>query len=152
MAIYHLRLGMVQRSKGQSAVAVAADRARVRLHDERLDQMMAPLPAKRGTVPAFSEVLLPDGAPERFRDRETLWNAVEEGERRRDAAVAREVEFALPCELTQGQSVALACAYVQAAFVADGMMADLNVHWAVRDDGQPKPYAQVLLTCRRFGL
>jgi len=152
MAIYHLRLGMVQRSKGQSAVAVAADRARVRLHDERLDQTMAPLPAKRGTVPAFSEVLLPDGAPERFRDRETLWNAVEAGERRRDAGVAREVEFALPWELTQGQSVALACAYVRAAFVADGMVADLNVHWAVREDGQPKPYAQVLLTCRRFGL
>ncbi len=151
MAIYHLRLGMVQRSKGQSVVAVAADRARVRLRDERLDQIMAPLPAKRGTAPVFSEVLLPDGAPERFRDRGTLWNAVEAGERRRDAGVAREVEFALPFELTQEQSVALACAYVRAAFVADGMMADLNVHWAVRDDGQPKPYAQVLLTCRRHG-
>ncbi len=151
MAIYHLRLGMVQRSKGQSAVAVAADRARVRLHDERLDQTMTPLPAKRGTVPVYSEVLLPDGAPERFRDRGTLWNAVEAGERRRDAGVAREVEFALPFELTQEQSVALACAYVRAAFVADSMVADLNVHWAVREDGQPKPYAQVLLTCRRFG-
>ncbi len=151
MAIYHLRLGVVQRSKGQSAVAVAADRARVRLHDERLGRMMAPLPAKRGTAPVFSAVLLPAGAPERFRDRGTLWNAVEAGERRRDAGVAREVEFALPFELTQEQLVALACAYVQAAFVADGMMADLNVHWAVREDGQAKPYAQVLLTCRRFG-
>jgi len=37
MAIYHLRFGVVQRSKGQSVVAVAADRARVRLHDQRLD-------------------------------------------------------------------------------------------------------------------
>jgi ATP-dependent exoDNAse (exonuclease V) alpha subunit len=151
MAIYHLRLGMVQRSKGQSVVAVAADRARVWLRDERLDQVMAPLPAKRGTAPVFSEVLLPDGAPERFRDRGTLWNAVEAGERQRNSQLAREVEFALPWELTQGQAVALACAYVRTAFVADGMMADLNVHWAVRDDGQLKPYAQVLLTCRRFG-
>jgi ATP-dependent exoDNAse (exonuclease V) alpha subunit len=151
MAIYHLRLGMVQRSKGQSVVAVAADRARVRLHDERLDQAMVPLPAKRGTAPVFSAVLLPDGAPAAYRDRGTLWNAVEAGERRHDAGVAREVEFALPCELTQEQSVTLACEYVQAAFVADGMMADVNVHWAVREDGQPKPYVQVLLTCRRFG-
>lgn len=151
MAIYHLHLGMVQRSKGQSVVAVAADRARVRLRDERLDRVMAPLPAKRGTAPVFSAVLLPAGAPERFLDRGTLWNAVEAGERRRDAGVAREVEFALPFELTQEQLVALACAYVRSAFVADGMMADLNVHWAVREDGRPKPYAQVLLTCRRFG-
>ena len=49
MAIYHLRFGLVQRSKGQSVVAVAADRARVRLHDKRLDRMQAPLPDKRGT-------------------------------------------------------------------------------------------------------
>ena len=151
MAIYHLRLGMVQRSKGQSVVAVAADRARVRLHDERLDQVMAPLPAKRGTLPVFSAVLLPDGAPERFQDRGTLWNAVEARERQRNSQLAREVEFALPFELSQEQGVALACAYVQAVFVADGMMADLNVHWAVREDGQPKPYAQALLTCRRHG-
>ena len=79
MAIYHLHLGMVQRSKGQSVVAVAADRARVRLHDERLDQAMVPLPAKRGTAPVFSAVLLPDGAPAAYRDRGTLWNAVEAG-------------------------------------------------------------------------
>ena len=151
MAIYHLRLGVVQRSKGQSAVAVAADRARVRLHDERLDRAVAPLPAKRGTAPLHSEVLLPEGAPAAYGDRGTLWNAVEARERRRDAGLAREVEFALPCELTQGQSVELAVAYARAAFVADGMVADLNVHWAVREDGQPKPYAQVLLTTRRFG-
>ena len=63
-------------------VAVAADRARVRLHDARLDQAMAPLPAKRGTAPLHSEVLLPEGAPASYRDRGTLWNAVEARERR----------------------------------------------------------------------
>ena len=31
------------------------------------------------------------------------------------------------------------------------MVADLNVHWAVRPNGQPKPYAQVLLAMRRIG-
>ena len=31
------------------------------------------------------------------------------------------------------------------------MAADLNVHWALRPDGQPKPYAQALLTMRRIG-
>lgn len=151
MAIFHFQSRMVQRSKGQSVVAVAADRARIRLHDEQLDRMMAPLPVKRGTAPVFSEVLLPVGVPERFRDRGTLWNTVEAVERQRNSQLAREVEFALPWELTPEQSVGLARAYVRTAFVAAGMMADLNVHWAIRDDGQPKPYAQALLTCRRFG-
>ncbi len=36
MAVYHLRFAVVQRSKGQSVVTVAADRARMRLHDRRL--------------------------------------------------------------------------------------------------------------------
>ncbi len=151
MAIYHFRLGLVQRSKGQSAVAVAADRARVRLHDRRLGRMQAPLPAKRGTMPILSKVLLPDGAPNRWHDREVLWNEVEACERRRDACLAREVEFALPAELLPYQAAALARDYVGVAFVAEEMAADLNVHWALRPDGQPKPYAQVLLTMRRIG-
>jgi len=151
MAIYHLRFGLVQRAKGQSAVAVAADRARVRLHNRRLDCVQAPLPAKRGTVPILSEVLLPDGAPARWHDREVLWNEVEACGRRCDACLAREVEFALPAELLPHQATALARDYVLAAFVAEGMAADLNVHWALRPDGQPKPYAQVLLTMRRIG-
>lgn len=157
MAIYHLRLGMVQRSKGHSAVAVAADRARARLFDRRLARSCQPLPCKRGSLPILSEVLLPESAPERWRDREELWNEVVVREERRDAGLAREVEFALPAELSPEQATALARDYVLAAFVAEGMAADLNVHWALRDDGQAKPYAQALLTLRRaepegFGL
>ncbi len=153
MAIYHLRFSVVQRSKGQSVVAVAADRARVRLHDQRLDRMQAPLPAKRGSLPVLSELLLPDGVPARWRNREILWNEVEGCGRRRDASLAREVEFALPVELLAHQATALARDYVRAAFVEEGMVADLNVHWALRpDDGQPKPYAQVLLTMRRINI
>jgi len=112
---------------------------------------VTPFPAKRGTQPILLEVLPPGGAPQSWRDREVLWNEVEARERRRDAGLAREVEFALPAELLPGQAAALACAYVLAAFVAEGMVADLSVHWALREDGQPKPYAQVLLTLRQAG-
>ena len=151
MAIYHLRFGPVQHAKGQSVVAVAADHARVRLHDRRLDRVQAPLPAKHGTMLILSKVLLPDGAPARWHNREVLWNEVEACGRGRDACLAREVEFALPAELLPYQAAALARDYVLVAFVAEGMAADLNVHWALRPDGQPKPYAQVLLTMRRIG-
>lgn len=142
---------MVQRSKGQSIVAVAADRSRTRLFDARLACPCRPWPHKRGAPPILSEVLLPDGAPKRWRDREVLWNEVEAHEKRRDAGLAREVEFALPSELRPEEAATLARAYVLAAFVADGMAADLSVHWALREDGQPKPYAQVLLTLRQAG-
>ena len=140
---------MVQRSKGHSVVA--ADRSRTRLFDRRLARPCRPWPHKRGALPILSEVLLPDGAPERWRDHEALWNEVEAYEKRRDAGLAREVEFALPAELRPGEAAALARAYVLTAFIAEGMVADLSVRWALRDDGQPKPYAQVLLTLRQAG-
>src|SRR6185437_4971778 len=58
---------------------------------------------------------------------------------------------ALPAELSPAQAGALARGYVFAAFVAAGMAADLNVHWPLSAEGQPKPYAQALLTLRRAG-
>ena len=101
MAIYHLWLGIVQRSKGQSVVAIAADRARVRLHDTRLGRVVTPLPAKRGAVPLHSEVLLPDGARAAYQDRITLWNTVEATERRHDSQLGVTSRFAQNCTLRQ---------------------------------------------------
>lgn len=75
-----------------------------------------------------SAILLPEGAPERWQDRATLWNEVEATERRKDAVLAREVEFALPRELSQAEGIRLAREYVAEQFVARGMVADLNVH------------------------
>jgi ATP-dependent exoDNAse (exonuclease V) alpha subunit len=157
MAIFHFHVGMVQRSRGQSVVAAAADRARVELYDYRLDRTQSPLQHKKGELPILSKVLLPDGAPRSWNDRETLWNDVERSEKRHDAALARELEFALPAELTADQAGNLAYEYVQSVFVTDGMIADLNVHCHIGPDEQKKPYAQVLLTLRRaaasgFGL
>ena len=46
-----------------------------------------------------SEVMLPEGAPAAFRDRQVLWNAAEASEARKDAVPAREILLALPHEL-----------------------------------------------------
>jgi len=145
MAIFHLSVKVISRSSGRSAVAAAAYRGAERLHDERLDRDHD-FTNKDGVV--HSEVLLPEGAPEEFADREKLWNAVETAEKRKDAQLAREVEFAIPRELTKGQGIELAREFVEAEFVAKGMIADLNVHWDIGADGQPKPHAHVMLTMR----
>jgi hypothetical protein len=70
-----------------------------------------------------------DYRPERWLDRSILWNEVEAIERREDAVLAREVELALPRELSQAESIALAQDFVRQQFVSHGMVADLNVHW-----------------------
>jgi Ti-type conjugative transfer relaxase TraA len=144
MAIYHLHVKVIGRKTGQSAVASAAYRSASRLRDERIDRVQD-FTAKRGVV--HSEVMLPDDAPQAWSDRERLWNDVEALEVRKDAQLAREVEFALPRELTLAQGIELARDFAQAEFVGLGMIADLNVHWDI-EDGMPKPHAHVMLTMR----
>ena len=150
MAIYHLSAKVIQRSQGRSAVAAAAYRAGAALEDQRQGRTFD-YTAKDGVV--HSEVLLPDGAPDRWHDRAALWNEVEAVERRKDAVLAREVEFSLPRELSRAEAIALAQDFVRTQFVARGMVADLNVHWTrgedrAGEDGEAKPHAHVMLSMR----
>jgi Ti-type conjugative transfer relaxase TraA len=146
MAIYHLHVKVIGRKSGSSAVASAAYRSGSRLRDERLDRSHD-FSAKRGVV--HSEVMLPENAPEAWRDRERLWNDVEAFEIRKDAQLAREVEFAIPREMSEAQGIELARDFVRGEFVDRGMIADLNVHWDIAEDGMPKPHAHIMLTMRR---
>ncbi|WP_316235431.1 MULTISPECIES: MobQ family relaxase, partial [unclassified Bradyrhizobium] len=148
MAIYHLHVKVIGRKAGSSAVASAAYRSASRLRDERLGREQD-FSAKRGVV--HSEVMLPENAPVAWIDRERLWNDVEAFEVRKDAQLAREVEFALPRELTEAQGIELARDFVRGEFVGLGMVADLNVHWDKGEDGMPKPHAHVMLTMRAVG-
>ncbi|WP_239806764.1 Ti-type conjugative transfer relaxase TraA [Croceicoccus hydrothermalis] len=145
MAIFHFSAKVIGRSSGRSAVAAAAYRAGERLHDERIDRDHD-FTNKAGVL--HSEVMLPKGAPEAFTDRATLWNAVEAAEKRKDAQLSREVEFALPRELTKKDNIKLAREFVKAELVEKGMIADLNVHWDISEDGKAKPHAHVMLTMR----
>ena len=148
MAIYHFSAKVVSRANGSSAVASAAYRSASELHDERLGRNHD-FSNKAGVV--HSEMLLPEGAPECLNDRATLWNEVEAGEKRKDAQLAREVEFSIPRELNQKQGVSLARDFVKEQFVKRGMVADLNVHWDIGKDGSPKPHAHVMLSMREVG-
>ena len=91
-----------------------------------------------------SEILLPEGAPERMGDRTALWNEVERVEKRKDAQLSREVMIALPAELSHWQKQSLAREYVQAEFVGKGMIADIGYH----DFDSHNPHAHIMLTMR----
>ncbi len=148
MAIYHFSAKVISRANGSSAVASAAYRSASRLEDERLGRSHD-FTSKTGVV--HSEVMAPEGSPERWGDREVLWNEVEAGEKRKDAQLAREIEFSIPREMSQTQGVELARDFVGREFVDRGMVADLNVHWDVGPDGSPKPHAHVMLLMREAG-
>ena len=145
MAIYHFSAKVIGCSGGRSAIASAAYRAGERLHDDKLDRDHD-YTEKAGVV--HREIMLPDGASERWLDRGVLWNEVEAGEKRKDAQLARDIEISLPRELGKAEAIRLAQDFVREQFVDRGMVADLNVHWTQARDGGEQPHAHVMLTMR----
>jgi len=98
MAIFHMSARPFSRGSGQSVVAASAYRSCDRLVDQRTGQIHD-YRAKRGH--AGGGVILPGGGTLSSSD---LWNAVEAKHKRWDAIVGRELELALPFELTLGQN------------------------------------------------
>ena len=144
MAIYHLSIKIISRGKGRSVVAAAAYRAGEQITNE-YDGLTHDYTRKGGVV--HTEILLPGHVPKEYADRAVLWNAVEKSERHKTAQLAREVELALPVELSREQSISLVREYVNRHFVAAGMCADICVH----DKNDGNPHAHILLTMRPIG-
>jgi hypothetical protein len=145
MAIYHLHMQIISRGSGKSAVAAASYRSGDALTNE-YDGTPFDYSRKGGII--HSEILLPTNAPAEFADRSTLWNAVEKIEKASNSQLAREIEIALPIELTTEQNIALARRYVQQTYVNKGMAADIC--WHAPDKETPNPHAHIMLTMRPF--
>ena len=141
MAIFSMRMQVIGRSAGRSSTAAAAYRSGEQIEDKRTGKVHD----YTGKSDIYgSEILLPEGAPERLGDRVTLWNEVERVEKRKDAQLSREVMIALPAELRHWQKQRLAREYVQAEFVGKGMIADIGYH----DFDSHNPHAHIMLTMR----
>lgn len=95
MGIYHLSVKYVSRNQGRSAIAAAAYRSGERLYD-RYYGIFQDYSCRTDVV--HKEIILPINAPERFYNRQVLWNEAEFAEKRIDSRVAREVEIAVPNE------------------------------------------------------
>ena len=141
MAIYHCSIKIIGRSDGKSAVASSAYRSGEKLMDDRTG-LIHDFTKKRGVV--FTEVSLPAHAPPEYADRNVLWNAVEKAEKKSNAQLAREIEVALPKELSKKCQIEIVRRYVQDNFVSVGMCAD----WALHDKTDGNPHAHIMLTMR----
>lgn len=105
--------------------------------------------ARRGGV-AHEEIIAPENTPEWMKDRDALWNAVEAAEKRKDAQLSREVQLALPHELSPAQRLSLVRGFVSHQFVARGMIADLAIHEPHRQGDNRNHHAHVMLTLREL--
>ena len=125
MALFHLNVTQIKRSKGQSAIAAAAYRAGEKLYSEYYGET-SDYTNKGGVI--CSEILLPDHAPREYADRKTLWNAVEKAERGKNAQLAYSFDIALQNEFSLDENIALARQFLLEHFVSRGMVVDFAIH------------------------
>jgi ATP-dependent exoDNAse (exonuclease V) alpha subunit len=144
MAIYHLSAKIIGRSAGRSVVAAAAWQSSSVLYDERIGQWSR-FTGKR--LVEFSSVLLPEDAPEEYRDRGRLWNAIELVEKRDDAQLARQYDMALPDELPTAERIEAVRRFAS-VIVEAGYPVDVAVIQAATDQPEQRHHGYVMMTTR----
>ena len=148
MAIYHANIKSFSRGKGESSVAAAAYRAGIDLIDttKHIDHRYS----QRKGVRAF-HMLAPKGAPDWCRDARVFWDANEAWETRANARVARELEVALPSELTDDQRECLALALGQELVDRFQAVVLVAVHEPSAAGDQRNHHVHLLMSARKVG-
>lgn len=141
MSIYHCSIKNISRSSGRSAVACAAYRSGEELEDVETGITHD---YRKKTGIAFAEIFLCKNAPERFQNREELWNEVEKIEKAADARLAREIEVAIPRELSLEEMKNLVAGYAK-MLTEEGICVDAAIHLKVGN-----PHAHLMCTTRKI--
>lgn len=142
MAIYHMSVKPVQRSKGRSATAASAYRSAEKVKDLRTGEDFD-YTRKRGVE--HTEII---GSTLKRQD---LWNLAESSEKRKDATTAREYEVALPKELSLDQCKKLCRDFGNELNRRHGCAADICIHAPHTDDtgtDNGNRHAHILTTTR----
>jgi hypothetical protein len=144
VAIYHLHVKVLTRSKGHSALKASAYRAGADLRD--LDGSAISY-SRRQDAEALS-IYTRSNHPDCdwVYDRQSLWASIERAEKRKDAQLAREVEFALPIELCRQDQ--RSCALRMAEYITSkfDVPLDISIHYK-----EGNPHCHILIPLRTLG-
>lgn len=97
-----------------------------------------------------SAIYLPDDAPKWAMERETLWNAVEKAEKRKNSCLGRQIIVAIPHELSKSQRTELVGN--MARFIAQryNVAVDAAIHAPSRQGDERNFHAHILFSSRRI--
>jgi hypothetical protein len=143
--VQHVKLDVVQRSRGNNAVKISAYCAAARYQQDGQTFDFS----RKASEHAGHAMLLPDGAPEWAADPEALWSAAEAAERRRDAQTARICEVEIPRAVPADKRLDL-LRYVAQPFADEGMVVQADVHRPLASDGLEQPHGHLVMSMRRM--
>ena len=142
---FGFRLGVVQRSKAQTAVGRSAYQRRgaARLGNDSVVDYSD----RDDHIAHF--VLAPEGAPVWTTDSEKLWERAAAAEKRADAQEARTIEISFPRALVSEDWIKLAL-LLGHVLIRHGMVVQIDIHCPLACDGLPNPHAHLLVTMREI--
>lgn len=148
MAIFHLHIKHIGKSGGNSAVAASAYRSGSKIAEISEDGSVLKsynFRNKKGV--AFSKVFVPENASLWMKDRESLWNSIQNKfDKRVNSVFAQEIDVALPVEFSLEENKELLSDFVSEVLVSEGMIADVNIHM----DNPKNPHAHLMLSTREI--
>lgn len=126
MAIFHMEVKNIGRSEGKSAIAAAAYRSGSVLVDEATGEVYN-YSKKQGVD--LTEIITPNDAPFWVKDRSVLWNAVQEQNTRKNSRYAKELNIAIPRQLSSEAKITLVKEFVTEEMVNRfGLICDVCWH------------------------
>lgn len=141
MAIYHMSMKTISRSAGRSSTAAAAYRSASEIVDRRTGEVHD---YRRKAGVESSALVLPEGCAELSRS--DLWNGVEQHHKRGDAVVARELEVALPAELSAQERERLAVDFAREVANHYRVAADVCIHLPGKEGDDRNHHAHIMLS------
>jgi len=130
---------------GHSAVEQASYISREKMYCEYDGQTYYP---KYSEDLVHCEVLLPENAPEEYKDPYVLWNSVELVEKTKDAQLARTFRIELPNEWSYDLAKEVVKDYCERNFVSKGMCVQYAIHDSENKQGQRNLHCHIMLTLR----
>jgi hypothetical protein len=146
-AWFHCAIEPMGRSQGRSAVAAAAYRFGISLHDERY-AITHDYSRKRGVECSF--IVAPTDAPQWAHDPKDLWNEAERAEKRSNSRVAREAELALPAFLSAAERRSIVKEFSEKLVERYGVVASAAMHAPSRSGDQRNYHAHIMFTTREL--
>lgn len=147
MAIAYLQLKIVSRGnakQNRNCVGASAYNSREKMYS--IDNGHTYNYSYKSADIENKNVLLPEYAPKIYKDRQTLWQAVEKVETSSKAQLARKIILALPWNITAEERKQLVENFCKKAFVKNGMCVDYAIHKP--DKGNKNYHVHIMLTMR----
>ena len=159
VALYHLTVKIVGRSKGMDATAAAAYITRSKIEDRTTGEVFDHTHHRDKAI--WTKRYLPDEHPEWAEvkkdkkgklDYGELWNRVEENEKRKDSQFARNFNIALQDEFSDEENEACIDEWIKTNFTDRGIIVDAAGHEPhIEENGESNKnkHAHVLSTIRQ---